>query len=247
MYAWDEALQHLYEHICVLETDVIQTSSMELTEELHMIRAHLLHYSSLVVAFREIILFILETPNPALTPAQRSISTPLLKRECKTLLHQIERLGEEHKAQEGRLTNVIDLVFSSVNILESRAIKKMTEATVKDSAAMKQIAYVTMVFLPAHFVSEFFNMNVRTLNPTSNGSLAVFFIVSCVLFAVTFWVIIAFQSRFLFDKNTPYWKRLGWPLYFVYYAFRKALYPEKSKVETRKGGTQLLYDLSVQR
>ena len=124
---------------------------MELTEELHMIRAHLLHYSSLVVAFKEIVLFILETPNPALTPEQRSISTPLLNRECKTLLHQIERLDEEHKAQEGRLTNVIELVsasyrcvvfsfsfhpqvFSSVNILESRSIKKMTEATVKDSA-----------------------------------------------------------------------------------------------------------------
>ena len=130
---------------------MIRTSSMELTEELHMIRAHLLHYSSLVVAFREIVLFILETPNPALTPAQKSISTPLLKRECNTLLHQIERLDEEHKAQERRLTNVTELVsapyrctlllfsfhhqvFSSVNILESRSIKRMTEATVKDSA-----------------------------------------------------------------------------------------------------------------
>ena len=89
---------------------MIRTSSMELTEELHMIRAHLLHYSSLVVAFREIVLFILETPNPALTPEQKSISTPLLKRECKALLLQIERLDEEHKAQEGRLMNVIELV-----------------------------------------------------------------------------------------------------------------------------------------
>ncbi|KAF8344921.1 hypothetical protein F5887DRAFT_1282922 [Amanita rubescens] len=256
MYAWDEALQHLYEHICVLETDVIRTSSMELTEELHMIRAHLLHYSSLVVAFKEIVLFILDTPNPALTPEQRSISTPLLNRECKTLLHQIDRLDEEHKAQEGRLTNVIELVFSSVNILESRAIKKMTEATVKDSAglslkclniAMKQIAYVTMVFLPAHFVSEIFNMNVKTINPSSEGRLAVFFIASCVLFAATFWVIIAFQSRFLFDKNTPYWKRLGWPFYLVYYTIRKAVYPEKFKVETHKGGSRPLYDLNVQR
>ena len=128
---------------------------------------------------------------------------------------------------------------------------------------MKQIAYVTMVFLPAHFVSvcspcplqnladdivkEFFNMNVRTLNPASLGSLAVFFIVTCILTAATLWVIIAFQSRSLFDKNTPYWKRLGWPLYLVYYAFRKVVYPQKSQAEARKGRAQPLYDLSVQR
>ena len=128
---------------------------------------------------------------------------------------------------------------------------------------MKQIAYVTMVFLPAHFVSvcspcplqnladdivkEFFNMNVRTLNPQSQGSLTVFLIFSCVLSGVIFWVVIAFQAKFLFDKDTPYWKRLGWPLYLANYAFRKAVYPEKSKVETRGGRAQLLYDLSAQR
>ncbi len=83
---------------------------MALTEELHMIQAHLLHYSSLVVAFRKIVKFIMDTPNPALTPDQKSASVPLLNRECKTLLDHIDRLDEAHKAQESRLANVLELV-----------------------------------------------------------------------------------------------------------------------------------------
>ena len=83
---------------------------MDLTQELHMIQAHLLHYSSLIVAFRKIVKFIKDTPNPSLTPDQKNISVPLLNRECKALLEHIDRLDETHKAQENRLANVLDLV-----------------------------------------------------------------------------------------------------------------------------------------
>ena len=83
---------------------------MDLTQELHRIQAHLLHYSSLIAAFKKIVKFIKDTPNPALTPDQKSISVPLLNRECKALLEQIERLDEVHKAQESRLENVLELV-----------------------------------------------------------------------------------------------------------------------------------------
>ncbi|KAK2463952.1 hypothetical protein APHAL10511_004003 [Amanita phalloides] len=136
MYAWDEALQHLYEHICVLETEVISTTSMTLTEQLHTIRAHLLHYSSLLAEFKKIVQFIFDTKNPALTEEQRQASDEFLKRECNTLLEEIERLNKERLMQEERLKNVIDLVFSSVNIIDSKAMQKMTEATVRDSAAV---------------------------------------------------------------------------------------------------------------
>lgn len=44
-------------------------------------------------------------------------------------------------------------VFSSVNIEDSKQMKGLTQATVRDSAAMKQIAYLTMVFLPASFAA----------------------------------------------------------------------------------------------
>ena len=125
---------------------------MDLTEELHMIRAHLLHYSSLLIAFEKIVLFIQHTPNPALHNVQRRNSIGLLNRECKTLLEEIGRLEKEREMQEKRLKNVMDLVshadllsvrhmysfrlkvFSSVNILDSKTMQKMTEATVRDSA-----------------------------------------------------------------------------------------------------------------
>ncbi len=86
---------------------------MELTEELHMIRAHLLHYYSLLVAFKKIVNFILDTPNPSLTPAQLETSCPLMRRECNTLLEEIERLDKERTMQERRLKNVMDLVSPS--------------------------------------------------------------------------------------------------------------------------------------
>ena len=83
---------------------------MDLTQELHRIQAHLLHYSSLMAAFKKIVKFIKDTPNPALTPDQKSISVPLLNRECKALLEQIDRLDEVHNTQENRIANVLELV-----------------------------------------------------------------------------------------------------------------------------------------
>ena len=44
-------------------------------------------------------------------------------------------------------------VFSSVNLQDSKRMGEMTEAAVRDSEAMKQIAYLTMIFLPASFVA----------------------------------------------------------------------------------------------
>ncbi|KIL65409.1 hypothetical protein M378DRAFT_10795 [Amanita muscaria Koide BX008] len=108
MYAWEEALHHLYEHIGVLEITVVNTVQRPLTE-VYIIRAHLLYYSSLLVVFKKMIQYILDTPNPTLTPAQRSTSDPVMKGECNTLLEEIGRLEEELQLQERRLNNVIDL------------------------------------------------------------------------------------------------------------------------------------------
>ena len=43
--------------------------------------------------------------------------------------------------------------FSSVNAEDSRHMSYLTETSLKDSAAMKQISYLTMVFLPASFAA----------------------------------------------------------------------------------------------
>ncbi|KAF9474032.1 hypothetical protein BDN70DRAFT_885294 [Pholiota conissans] len=215
LYAWDEALEHLYAHICHLETRVVTTSEMILTQQLHIIRAHHLHYTSLLDDFRKSIVFIRDTPNPAmdsLTPEDRDFNERIMRRECSNLLSEIDRLESDRELQERRLKNVMNLVFSSVNILDSRRMQKMTEAAAKDSAGMKQIAYLTMVFLPASFVAAVFGMNIQNLTPGVKGTLAHYVEAALPLTLVTIWVIIASQNRYIFPPGILFWKRLAWPI-----------------------------------
>ncbi|KAF8153212.1 hypothetical protein B0H34DRAFT_820059 [Crassisporium funariophilum] len=218
MYAWDEALENLYEHICSLESRVIQTSEMPLTQELHVIRAHHLHYSSLLDDFTRHVEFIRDTRNPALaglSDAERDYSKAIMDRECGTLLSEIKRLNSDLYMQERRLKNVMGLVFSSVNITDSRYMREMTEAAVRDSAAMKQVAYLTMVFLPASFVAGVFGMNVAEINPGTAGTLMRYVEIALPLTLITAWIIIAFQSTYIFPGQTSFFKRLGWPAYLL--------------------------------
>lgn len=103
----------------------------------------------------------------------------------------------------------------------------MTETSVRDSAAvslnyfernqltfhiqMKQIAYLTMVFLPATFMATVFGMNVQEINPGSLGKLSVYIGTAVAMTACTAWVILAFQSKHKFPPRTPLWRRLAWP------------------------------------
>ncbi|KAF6751701.1 hypothetical protein DFP72DRAFT_473080 [Ephemerocybe angulata] len=156
MYSWDQAMENLYSHICYLESQVIKTSQLHITQELHVIRAHHLHYSSLLEDFRRTIEFIRDTENPALSKMNEEDSKwskEIMERETTNLLDEIARLEQGRRIQDRRLKNVMNLVFSSVNIEDSRRMQKMTEAVVRDSAAMKQIAYLTMIFLPASFIA----------------------------------------------------------------------------------------------
>ncbi|KAG6828451.1 hypothetical protein H0H92_007936 [Tricholoma furcatifolium] len=139
LYAWDEALEDLYNHICWLESKVISTSDVVLTHELHRIRAHHLHYSSLLENFEKTVTFIKETYHPGMDSVledSRKNSAKLMERECKNLLSEISRLEMGRSMQEKRLKNVMNLVFSSVNIEDSKRMQQMTEAAVKDSAAV---------------------------------------------------------------------------------------------------------------
>lgn len=113
MYAWDQALERLYTHICSLETRVLTTRELQLTRELHDIRAHHLHYSSLLEDFRKSVLFILDTPNPAmdsLPDKEKQFSRKLLEKECKNLILEIDRLELSRRMQDKRLKNVMNLV-----------------------------------------------------------------------------------------------------------------------------------------
>ncbi|KAK0484497.1 hypothetical protein IW261DRAFT_1456929 [Armillaria novae-zelandiae] len=214
MYAWDEALEALYAHICWLETSVLDPSNLFLTRELHIIRAHHLHYSSLLEDMKKAVVFILDTPNPAmdtLPEKDKQFSRKLLEKECRNLLSEIDRLEMSRRMQDKRLKNVMNLVFSSVNINDSKRMKELTEAAVRDSAAMKQIAYLTMIFLPSSFVAAIFGMNVGEISPGTKGTLPHYFEAALPLTFLTVWVVMAFQSKYLFDSGSTFWMRLVWP------------------------------------
>lgn len=84
-----------------------------LSQELYIIRTHLLHYSSLLEDLRKTVVFVQTTINPALdslTPEERDFNLTLLKRECSHLFIEVARLAREREMQERRLVNVMHLV-----------------------------------------------------------------------------------------------------------------------------------------
>ncbi|KAJ7439283.1 hypothetical protein B0H11DRAFT_2356366 [Mycena galericulata] len=204
LYAFDEALQALYDHICSLESRVMATTDMTLTQQLHVTPNP-----------------VLEHPSDARSPETIAFITELMRKESANLLSEISRLEQSRSMQDNRLKNVMNLEFSSVNLVDSRRMRELTEATVRDSAAMKQIAYLTMFFLPASLAASIFGMNVQEINPGTYGTIPHYVALTLPLTAVTVWIIMAFQYRK--DPNQPVhdddhethkptWSRFSWPL-----------------------------------
>ena len=80
------------------------TRKMAYTQDLYNIRAHQLHYSSLIDDMRKSVDFIEKTKNPVMT------ASPELKRECDNLLDAIKRLEQERSLQAERMQNIMHLV-----------------------------------------------------------------------------------------------------------------------------------------
>jgi hypothetical protein len=87
---------------------------MTLTQQLHVVRANLLHYESLLEDFRKTVVFIAETPNPMLenldTPETIAFVKDLMRRESANLLDEIARLEQNREMQDHRLKNAMNLV-----------------------------------------------------------------------------------------------------------------------------------------
>ncbi|KAL4261704.1 hypothetical protein AB1N83_006669 [Pleurotus pulmonarius] len=222
LYAWDEALETLYQYVCWLESQVIKTSEMALTQELHIIRAHHLYHSELLTEFAKTVQFVLNTRNPAMdsesvTEEARLHSRQRIEAECRTLLSEIERLQKGRKSQDQRLKNVMNLVFSSVTIKDSRRMQLLTQAAVKDSAAMKQIAYLTMLFLPATFLATVFGMNIKEVSDGGRQTAHHYITGTLILTSVTIWGIMAFQSAEWAEKpeEATILHRVFWPYLLV--------------------------------
>lgn len=221
MYAWDEALEILYRHILDMEKTVVGSSDIYTTRGLHFIRAHILHYTSLLQDMRKSVRFIQTTSNPAMENVAEDVKTfsfKLLEKECINLFIEIERLEMQLSMQGQRLENVMNLVFSTVNIRDSSRMQELSESAVRDSAAMKQIAYLTMVFLPASYIASVFGMNVKEFTGHEAASgVHLYIAVALPMTFATIWVIMTFQSKNFFQgrSNTTFWMRLGWPLLII--------------------------------
>ncbi len=69
-------------------------------------------------------------------------------------------------------------------------------------------------------------MNVRELSNGTNGTLPHYFEVAAPLTFLTVWVVMAFQSKYLFDSGTTFWMRLVWPWMLFKQVFMK---PDKER------------------
>ncbi|KAG0693593.1 hypothetical protein DFH29DRAFT_391490 [Suillus ampliporus] len=214
LYAWDEAFEKLYMRIKHLEgilNDSDLTHTADLNHGLHSLQAHLLHYETLLHDFEKSVAFVRDTPNPAMESSNDKTNTEdLMRRECKNLLSEVDRLQKKCRMFISRLKNATELAFATVNIQD-------TQATLRDSAAMKQISYLTMVFLPASFTASVFGMNVAEINPGSLETIARYVEVTFLLTFATTWLVIALQPYSSIHKSGGgVWRRAAWPAFYLY-------------------------------
>jgi len=97
------------------ESRVITTNDVALTYELHVIQAHLLHYTSLLRDFHKSVEFVRDTANPAMDSedtddATRAFNKELLDKECGNLLSEIHRLEMNRITLGDRVQNLQNLV-----------------------------------------------------------------------------------------------------------------------------------------
>ncbi|KAG9311758.1 hypothetical protein JVU11DRAFT_8001 [Chiua virens] len=222
LYAWDEAFEVLYRYINALEYDVLQFNNIKLTRELHNLQAHILYYQQLLRDFCRSVEFVRDTPNPAMnapwiSEIEREVSAKLLRTEANNLISEIERLSRQRELLSDRLGNAINLAFATVNIQDSKAMQKLAEASMKDSAVMKQLGYITMVYLPASYLANTFSMNVYQINPPTTGTLAQYVEITVGLTLLTSWIAIALQKyNPFYPANSGVLCRALWPLFCAY-------------------------------
>ena len=190
-------------------------------------------------------------------------------------------------------------MFSSVNITDSRYMRRMTEVAVRDSAGklyfffkildvlktqcniiyqlyvIEQLSYVidrwpnshkdetnlvlddgfptcyfrrctTFFFLSLlpHIINcliikyfqGIFGMNVGEINPGTNGTIAQYIALTIPLTLFTAWIIMAFQSKYIFAPGTSFMKRLAWPVFLIQAMVLKKNAPPVGKLEYPIGG-----------
>lgn len=71
-------------------------------------------------------------------------------------------------------------------------------------------------------------MNVAEINPGTLGTVGRYVAVAIPFTIFTAWIIIAFQSKYIFPGEVPFWWRLTWPAHLLYERFFKKPSPSDS-------------------
>ena len=79
-------------------------------------------------------------------------------------------------------------------------------------------------------------MNLGVINPGTNGTVPQYLAVALPLTIVTAWVIIAFQSKYIFPPGTGFIKRLGWPMFLFNQIILTKSKPSEPQLEYPVGG-----------
>jgi hypothetical protein len=140
---------------------------------------------------------------------------------------------------------------------------------------IKQIAYLTMVFLPASFVAvslanfslpsdaqsrvlngipqAIFGMNVKELvacppekGPCVKGTIAHYAETALPFTLATVWVIVAFQSRHIFPAGTSFWTRLAWPILLLGRFIGIGPYKKRKSADETKGPNELATGIATE-
>lgn len=149
---WKERALHLNECSLSQETRVLHTTNIKLTHELHSIRAHHLHYTSLLEDYQKHVKFIHDTKNPMLdsfSHEDKKFSREILERECNNLSAEIKRLKDQLYMQERRLKNVMGLVvyphfddpWTCDAEVSSRCLAVLTSRTVATCATWRLLQF----------------------------------------------------------------------------------------------------------
>lgn len=150
IYAWDEALENLYNHIsylvrlnsyfrylrltCFQESSALNTDQLNTTHELHDIRARLQYYTALLVDFTKSITFLHKTPNPSLG------AVPGSDEDDDESLSEVE---ERKTLSEELMDRECNILLSEINRLERT--RHLMELRLKNVMAL--VCIVSMSFL----------------------------------------------------------------------------------------------------
>lgn len=78
-------------------------------------------------------------------------------------------------------------------------------------------------------------MNVKEIAPSTAENLSHYFETAAPLTLATVWIVIAFQSKYIFGNDMPFWKRLGWPVLLPLRKFKLGPYRQDFMLEEKEG------------